>query len=79
MSQSPRTLVGRVKIALIYGCFQCTFQEPKLEVPIIYIKHISGICKDIPTKYGQKYGRVQMDPVLFPLMSILWLFPNICE
>ena len=51
---------------------QWPFQEPKLEVPTIYVWPIfqAEISGNIPTKYGQKYGTFTYLQVLDPGISI---------
>jgi hypothetical protein len=45
---------------------QCPFQEPKLEVPTIYIykAYIRPMCGDIPTKYGLIWYRILKFPLI---------------
>jgi len=51
----PRILLSP---ALVERNIQWPFQEPKLEVPIIYKAYFSGLNLNIPPKYGQQYGTV---------------------
>jgi hypothetical protein len=68
--------VGSLALQKSRKC-QWEFQDPKMEVPIPYIRPIfqALVSGNIPRKYGQKYGTFtylhQLDPEDLPLK--MWL------